>query len=399
MAQQYVPHYDGKLLIKKPHARHEPHLVYNPDDFTEIEAAQIQGDFVVLAANSRPNTDQLVGKAFHVSGSGMTGWVFEHGQTLRLADMSDEAERKKYPGLSWSDHYGGSVDYYHQEERKPILAMPLKIDGQIIGVFKFLGPQEKAEFSETDEKIAVIVSQVIAGVIRQNWTVREQEQAILRLAEMGAKKEPQEVVQAVTERLTRMLGCQKCELFWRDEHGAKVVLHVENGSQVNGSTPVEYPRGQDLIGWVFKTGKLLLIDDIHEYASGVELDEKRLQMISDGEMINEQDRFLRCERACQSGSNHPLPFLAAPVITDDGVVRGVLATNCLRGRSNERSKPFTRADLELVQFFARTIALSFQNDHDRRLSDLLIEMGYLSQPDQLYDLVIRRVPELMAGVY
>jgi len=60
-------------------------------------------------------------------------------------------------------------------------------------------------------------------------------------------------------------------------------------------------------------------------------------------------------------------------------------------------KPFERSQLMLALSFASTISLVLENERQRILSNLLIELGYLTQTDKLFQLVTENIPKLVAS--
>ena len=313
-------------------------------------------------------------------------------------DLSNPAELHAIaPDLNWRDAYGGSVDYYQPDDRKPILAVPLVNSGAVIGVLKFLGPANNT-FNEFYQQIAKIVSQIIAGTIRQTWTVGEQENTIIHLIEMGVHNNPQVVAEAATKRMQRMLNCSRSELYLRTTDGLQVSLAMVNGEAPVPTAVNGISRSVGLIGWIFKTGKPLNIPDARCYSQRQYLEDADLETISDNAVINPEDRWLRCPINWTGLEDTPRPFLAVPVQAEDGAILGVLAASCSVNGHPGRRDPFNHADLQLCQFLAYTISLSIQNQYDRQLNEFLIDLGYTWDPKLLYQAVIKELPGLIPGV-
>lgn len=383
LVPELVPQYDGTLVER---------------DGSVTKAEELQKDFMVLAATSRSSAKQLVGKAFYPQGEGLSGWVFERGRPLRLKDANDRSELGEIdPDLHWSDRYGGSSEYYGPMDKKSVLIVPLVADTRTIGVLKVPAAVDKQPFTEADEQIATIIAQIIAGVIRQTWVVQEQGRRIYRLVEISAEEDPEKVLKSVTESLSQMLDC-RCRLYCRVEDGSCVELAVEDGERVSPEHLATCARGQDLVGWVFRTGKPLLISDVHDYAQGRHLDDSRLEAISDNANINEEDRFLKPEQLDSSQSmDNTMPFLAVPVRATDGSVYGVLCADHVTCGNDRRVTPFDRSELQLAQSFASTISVAIENERERQLGALLISLGRHSDPATLFGMVFDGVPGLISG--
>jgi signal transduction histidine kinase len=381
---ELVPGFDGTLVDSK--------------DKT-IKASKIKRDYAVLAASSRPGTEKLIGRAFYPSGYGLSGWVFKRGAPLRLADMSDLEELDAIdPDLRWTDRYGGSRHYYRPEDKKPILVVPLVTDSRTIGILKFPAALNQQPFSDRSEQIATVVAQTIASIIRRTWMVEDQGRTIHRLVEIGAKAEAKEAYETVTRHLAEMLGCTRCQLYLRDEDGSSVSLVAEKGKVIEPGKRITYQRGQSLVGWVFKTGRPLLLADMRHYAEGRQLDDELLERISDGERINDDDRFLKWEGIhYPQTSDSRLPFIAVPVKAGDKSTQGVLCAQCEEKNGGRQVTTLGATELELARSFASSISLALENEQAQLLGDLLIRLGYDWELDKLHNLVIERVPNLVSG--
>ncbi len=380
--------YDGRLL--------------DENDQT-LRAEELEKDFIVLAATSRPEAASLIGKAFYTSNDGLAGWVFAHGTPLRLTDRSNTDELYAIaPDLCWVDRYADSRFYYAEDDRKPILIVPLmaRTGTPCVGIIEFPATLTKRPFIKTSEDVAVIVAQIIANTLEKTWFIQEQDRHIRQLVELGAKQTAQELFEAVTERLGKLLRTRMCQLYLRD-NGGSVVRLVAAGSRTvaaDAERGVIYPRGYDSIGWIFKTGKPLLIANIRDYAHGRRLTDADLEQMSDGPLIDDDDRYLECERSRPAGAgDRPIPFLAVPVKAGDGSTLGVLCVDDPNDTNHRRAQPFSRDDLHLAESFASTIALAIGNERERRLGNLLTQLGYYWDPEELFDLVIQQLPGLVSG--
>ncbi len=380
-----VPQYDGNLVDEKS---------------ATILAESIQSDFIVLSATTRPEAKKLVGKAFYRSGDGLGGWVFKHSKSLCLTDSSNKEELAKvHPPLHWTDRYKGSRYYYDEDNPKPILIVPLLSRMGTIGILKVPALLDSSPFTATSKAIAITIAQIIANTLEYNLFMQEQSKKILHLIELSAKETCQEMFEVVTLSLREMLNCSRCQLYLSQNGGSTVKLMVEDGHMVDSNLTNVFSRGEGTIGWIFKTGKPLLIDNLHEYSAGLELDDSLLLHISDGPPIEEDDRYLEYESPPNNLDNDKrLSFLAVPVKSRAGSVWGILcAYHHPDSVSNKHLHTFTRNDLQLMQSFASTISLAIQNDREKRLGNLLTRMGQIWDPLQLFELVVKDIPELVPG--
>lgn len=381
---ELVPEYNGTLV---------------DSDGKIVDDHRVENDIIVLAANSRPKTRRLIGKAFYARGQGLTGWVFEHSTSLRIMDMQDALELHAiHPELCWSDRYGGSQYYYGAEGPKPTLIVPLVADQRTIGVLKSPATIDGGPFTEEEEEIAKTIAQILAGVIRRAWIVQEQGRRIYKLVEISGRQEGADAIcRTVTESLGEMLN-SRCRSYMRLRDGTEVELTFDSGIRLPDEERESYARSEDLIGWVFQTAKPLRIADARDYRQEQVLDDRLLAQISDGARINEQDHFLNCGRLdCHLDTDRPVPFLAVPITATDGSVYGVLRVGGANDELARRTAPFGRGDLQLAQSFASTISVAIENDRDRRLGFLLTNLGYYSDPERLYDMAFEQIPTLIAA--
>lgn len=140
---EFVGKYDGRLVDGKG---------------KEILASELDREFVVLAATSRPKHKKLIGQAFYVAGSGLTGWIFQHGQPLCLPDMADQREIQGIDSDLEIDSYRISDYYYRTGDKKPFLGVPIYEDGQIAGVIGVYRTDEGSRFSVEDLRLLETVA-------------------------------------------------------------------------------------------------------------------------------------------------------------------------------------------------------------------------------------------------
>ncbi|MCL4519815.1 MAG: GAF domain-containing protein, partial [Thaumarchaeota archaeon] len=384
LSPEFTPGYDGNLIDEK---------------FQPIRAEEIRQEFIVIAAANRASAGKLVGKAFYTPGYGLTGWVFKHGKSLRIKNCSDPDElRAIAPDLYWADKYKYCKDYFHSSQKKPVLIVPLLARTRVIGVLTMTATMDEEPFSPYSETIANLLGQIVAIAIQQSWSIHEQASTITRLAQIGAKSQPKEVFEAVTGDLAEILNRRKCQLYLRDSVGSTVRLAFADGNEVTDGNPAFYERGQDLIGWVFKTGKPLLIDDVRKYASRRYLSDTLLDSVSDGALIDAEDRYLMCKGAPSvSDSDHLIPFLGVPVKASDETVEGVLCVDCLCDSYARYTTPFSRNDLQVAQSFAVNVSLTMAHERQRLLVALLTRLGNHSDPNLLFGLIVQEIPKLIFG--
>ena len=374
-------------------------VIRDDKEIHESELPDSTNDFIVLAATNRDTKKKLVGKAFFYSGEGVAGWVYKQGRALNIPDVTDNVALKNIsPDLNWADLYQDGAEFYQSNDRRPLLIIPLAIGDESIGVIKFHSSVEQNFFTEMSERIATIVAQIISGVIRQTWMVNEQSRAIAQIIEFGTKQQPMDVISSVTESMKNMFSATKVQFFLLNEDGSRVVLTIQNGQIVPSSQRAAFPKGHSLIGWVFKTGRSLILPDIREFLHGRSINTGILSQISDGEEVDDEDKFLHCQEPVNFFTDRlktPVPFLAVPVKKSNNDVWGILAIYWTN--PSKVKQPFDRTQLHLAQSFAGTISLALENNRQKELASLLTELGYLTEPKELFNKVVNIIPSLITS--
>ncbi len=372
--------YDGRLLDENQQL---------------IRANELHGEFVVLSATTRPDMVKLIGKAFYPIDYGLARQVFAHGVPIRLKDCLDRHELQMVaPGLRWHDRYGDQEFYYQSWDKRPLLVVPLVARIGALGFIVFPATVDKEPFTRAAEEIAVIAVQNLADVLEKTWFVREQDVHIRHLVDIGATHQLRELFQAVTQRLGRMLNTRKCQLYLRADGGNSARLVAEDGVSFEEGAGKVYRRGQDLIGWVFKTGRSLLIPDTNELTTGKALTDADRERWLAGARLNAEDSFLRCEQSSPS----PISLIAVPIKNHNDLVLGVLSSQRVTGAKNRLGHPFSQDDLHLVLSFANMIALAIGRERQEKLSSLLMDLGLCSDPSAMFDLVVNQIPELISAL-
>jgi len=79
----------------------------------------------------------LIGVDYYKPGEGLTGWVIKHGKSLNIPDITNGTQLKMFADdLSWSDKGKGFQKSSDRDRQKAFLAVPIIIDGQVVGVIR-----------------------------------------------------------------------------------------------------------------------------------------------------------------------------------------------------------------------------------------------------------------------
>jgi signal transduction histidine kinase len=222
---------------------------------------------------------------------------------------------------------------------------------------------------------------------------------MLDLAGITALAEEDVARAELLKRFSALLPFDCCRLYERQAGDDRICLTLDS----RGAFPLDDPGrefgSQDgLIAWVIRTGKPLLLTDMHEFVTELTLDDKRLDNISNGPELRARDRQLRCARWEEvTARDAPLPFLAVPVVhPQQNVVLGALSASALvQPQHAHRVKPFSREDLNFATAFASAIAAVHWKARSTGISDLLTALASSTATTDLYRLTVDRLPALL----
>lgn len=397
---QEVPHVVGAIgcwIYLQPDYVPEYSGVLNREG-KEISELDVTTDFIVLAATNLESKKPLIGKVYFVEGEGITGWVYKHGRPLRINNATSGQELNAIAtNLYLANDYHDSDELYQPGEKRPLLVVPLILNNSPIGVLKLSATVDKQPFSEISEEISAIISQIIAGSVRQTRIVAGQNRAIIQLIETSNKNAPNDVIVEVTRSMMEMLNCVRAEFYMQSDDGSSLWLSARNGKFIAETESIQYKKGEGLVGWVHKSGLPIIISDLEKSTTDMYLTNALLEKISSGEEINDEDRHLSVDKDFDAigGKSQSISFIAVPVKSRSQEVRGVL---CAYRNISLRSRlPFARSDLLLATSFASTIALALENERQRMLGNLLIELGNLTNTNHLFEKVVNNIPKLVVS--
>ncbi|RMI12814.1 MAG: GAF domain-containing protein, partial [Calditrichaeota bacterium] len=182
-----------------------------------------------------------------------TGWVAQHGEPLLVPDVSRDPR------------------YYQlNPEIRSELAVPLKINGRLIGVVNVDSTRLNA-FSEEDLELLTLLSNQSAQVIRNGElyeTARRQAEQLSTLIEINktiaSTLSLEKMLREIVERTARLMDAKICAVMLLSEDGEELTLEAWHGGGR------EYPYRANLrvadshLGQVIRTGHPLELPDIRE---------------------------------------------------------------------------------------------------------------------------------------
>ncbi len=283
-------------------------------------------------------------------GEGVVGQVAATGEAV-LSDRIDWAEVGRPEGVD----YGQSHDW---------LLTPLRAQDRILGVLTLIARQRP--FGQHDLTVAQEVANQAAAALTNARLYREagrrleEVSLIQNVALAGAIGRPfDEIVAEATERLRQLWDSHHLGFLFPDENGTLEphASYVGLSSELERTLRVQ--PGQGLTGWVFQTGKPIVVPDVRQNSQYFQTDAETL-----------------CE-------------MDAPLMVGERVI-GVISVQ------SARLNAFQREDLRLLSALAGQLAIILDNvqahrdlaNHAQQLQEAYNE---LAEAEKLKDQLIQNI--------
>ncbi|MBI4278239.1 MAG: GAF domain-containing protein [Armatimonadetes bacterium] len=206
-----------------------------------------EGNRLRLRAPGGPMANQILELA---PGEGVTGWVAQTGDPLLVEDVLKEPRyRAGIPGT--------------QSE----LCVPLKVDGQVLGVINVESPRPGA-FSQEDVRVLSTVAQQVAAVIER---ARLLETTQRHLWELTALSDVSAALRgaATVEQMVPVVAAEAIRLVRADAGILGIIDHTRQRVLLLGASGAtasivgrDYDIGQGLTGHVIRTNSLYRTPDL-----------------------------------------------------------------------------------------------------------------------------------------
>jgi signal transduction histidine kinase len=378
LRKEFITNYSAKNLIESDGS--------NP-------GVEPRGDFIILGATNLVEKQALIGRAYYPSGEGLTGNTFFYGNSYIIPNINDAEElHNLYPELERSDRYGFLTET--RGRATSMLLVPLISGTRKIGVLKLYTDEKDREYSRT---VLTFVEGLVTTVVKaavQKYTIQKQEEIILTLAGMSGQEKIDTVIDTLTKTLVSFLDCSFCQIYQSDENNENMILVSTNGKKPRIKD--ERKRGVGLIGWIFQTGRPLILDDMHAFDKPILMTPENLRKYSDGQTIDDEDMVCQDQPEKTEHIQRPIPFIGVPIrCCEQGEVLGVLCVHYLSERYLGTPKPFDRDDLNRLVIFANTLAIAFHNDLISRRNAFLIDLGKIWDRKELFEKIANEIPKLI----
>ena len=187
-------------------------------------------------------------------GRGVTGWVAKTSQPLRVPDVTAD------------DRYI-SV----RKDVRSELAVPLLLDGQLIGVLNVDSTRKNA-FSIDDEEWLVALGNHAAQVIHNSWLHEavahnlQRLEALFQVAQsIISSLNLEDILQRVTANACRLMNSKVCSLMLLNPERDQLALRACHGASADYLIKPPLPVNDSLIGTVIRQRKPVQIYNVQDH--------------------------------------------------------------------------------------------------------------------------------------
>jgi signal transduction protein with GAF and PtsI domain len=279
-------------------------------------------------------------------GEGLTGWVAKTGRPLRIKNIENEAELRRFdPNLKWIDKYRGfeSAASSDKARQRAFLAVPIKMDGATMGVLRITKMINLNDyFSQKDQELIVTFAGHLAAILKKA-EVLQRAKDFENLIEPVFFRTPEALdgyMRSVASLIPTIFHSKGCTIFLKDESSGSFVLrYTSKGNPLAEKIgEVGYYEGEGITGWVLRHGESLRINDI-------ENEEELRHRASDLKWAGKLKEFLV----------HHSNYLAAPIRTATEVYGVIRLSKDLHGN------PFSEDDERLLGKYAWILGSSIES--------------------------------------
>lgn len=201
--------------------------------------------------------------------------ALEFVSTTVIKDVLDQGEPRLVTDLRVDERYEGLVSQAtHQiKQVRSVLAVPLKIEEQLVGLVYIDHPQQ-AVFGPSDlDFLSAFASQAALAINR----AKEHQRQIEKLTQLNELSRSvvevldlDQVLTRIVHEATRMLNVESGSVLLLDEVTAEptssgeliFATSISNGRRVD--IPTRLRQDQGIAGWVISTGELACVNDVSQ---------------------------------------------------------------------------------------------------------------------------------------
>ncbi len=232
--------------------------------------------------------------------------------------------------------------------------------------------------------------------VPKHHTTGEGIAAILRRLQQAPPIDQNTLLKTIVSEAAQLTDARRCELYVLDNTGEQIELRATNDAFLERVAAKPYARGDGLTGWVFRTGKPLMIPNILEFFKGKShkktLSDRDLCSFSDCGGVSSSDAEITWLDQDEQYNHEPLKsFMGVPVKSEENEVIGVLRI------ASETETSVTKMQLEKVLALTAVVSLILHNERERRLKDMLIKLGSVYEQKLLFQAIVDDAPQIIFG--
>jgi signal transduction histidine kinase len=260
-------------------------------------------------------------------GHGVTGWVAKTGKPLRVPDVT--------------------ADPRYISVRKDIrseLAVPLLVEGALIGVLNVDSKQHDA-FSAEDEELLVAIADQSAQVIQNSWlyqavahNARQLESLFSVAHSIISSLNLQEILQRVTRDACQLMDTKVCSLMLLNPTRDLLELRACHGAGAEYLERPPLPVADSLVGVVVRRRKALRVFNVQEH-----------------------DEYLHTEMARKEGL---VSLLSVPLLVGDVAIGALNVYTAVPYR-------YSNQDIRILSALASLAAVAIEN---ARLHEKIVDV-------------------------
>jgi adenylate cyclase len=258
-------------------------------------------------------------------GEGIAGWSFQNKKPVIANDVLKDSRFKK------------SISRELEYQTHNILCVPLFVKNKAIGVLQVINKEFNIPFGDDDLRILTILANNLSIVIEN---ARLFNTSLKKISELNTISEVSRninsildldpLLEVVMENATQVMKAEASSVLLLDENERELIFRIALGEKREKVKKIRLKVGKGIAGWVAKTGKAMIINDVKK--------EPRFN-----QSVDKKTGFKT--RA----------ILCVPLFSKEKMIGVIQVIN------KHENLPFTNEDEELLNTFACHAAISIEN--------------------------------------
>lgn len=222
-----------------------------------------------------------------------------------------------------------------------VLALPIWLADQSLGVLLFFNPQREAE------NALMKLGRRLAEEVHTRTLLSQSTQRVERLhrllefvGKMGSSLDREQILRLIIENASDLLGAEASSLFIIDNETQQLIMEMSSNLNDEQSTHVRVPLGKGVIGYVAQTGESVIVNDAR----------------------SDKRHFSGVDRAIQFTTRSLLAVPLRSRTINLGSRRGEMTEQIIGGLEaiNKKGGTFDELDVALLETFANQAATMLQ---------------------------------------